>query len=237
MITLFRNLFAPPRHIIPVLLAAWLGLSLAEKRAERHEIRKEDLGNLVFYALAAYIFGGRAAYALENISAFAKKPLDIFSVNLDLFDPVGALAATILGGFIYGQRRGLALWNTLDALTPFFAAIAIGVGLSRLAAGTAFGRITSLPWGIDLWNATRHPTQLYETLAAALTLCLIWFKKKSAQSGIDFLLFVAVTTAWQIFILGFRGDGAGFGAEQIGAWILMALSFATIEARLYKAER
>ena len=48
MVSLFRSLFAPPRHLILLLAALWVGLALAEQRTERHGISKETLNNLVY---------------------------------------------------------------------------------------------------------------------------------------------------------------------------------------------
>ncbi len=152
MINLFRTLFSPPRHLILLIAAMWLGLTLAEKRSERHGISKEALNNIVYYSLLGYIIGGRVLFALANLSAFVQSPLSLFSINIDLFDPPGALVVALLVGFIYGYRQKLPLWGTLDALTPFFATLAVGLPLSHLAAGTAFGQPTDVPWGMDLWK-------------------------------------------------------------------------------------
>ena len=172
MLDLFRSLFAPPRHLILVLAALWLGLSLAEKRSSRHGISKEVLSNLVYYSLLGYVLGGRLLFTFGHLQVFVKTPLSIFSPNIDLFDPFGALVTAILVGLIYGQRQKLGLWNTLDALTPLFATLAVGLHLSQLAAGTAFGSPTRLPWGIELWNANRHPSQVYELIASILIFAL-----------------------------------------------------------------
>ena len=107
MLTLFRNLFSPPRHMILLFIATWIGLSLAEKRAERHGISKDDLNNITFYALIAFVIGGRLSFVLQNMPAFIKSPLGIISINPDIFDPLGALAVAIIVAFIYGQRHGL----------------------------------------------------------------------------------------------------------------------------------
>ncbi|MFT3894107.1 MAG: prolipoprotein diacylglyceryl transferase [Anaerolineales bacterium] len=135
MINLFRTLFAPPRHLILLLAAMWLGLALAEKRADRHGISKDALNNIVFYSIIAYIIGGRVLFAVSNLSAFTKSPLSLFSVNVDLFDPLGALVVALLVGFVYGYRQELPLWGTLDALTPFFAILAVGLALSTSPQG------------------------------------------------------------------------------------------------------
>ena len=149
MLALFRNLFAPPRHLILVVAAIWVGLSLAERRSAKHGINNSDLNNLVFFPLIGYILGGRILFAIENLSAFTQSPRDLLSLNLDLFDPIGGMVVALLVALVYGQRRRLPLWSTLDALTPFFAVFALGLGLAHLASGSAFGKGTSLPWGIQ----------------------------------------------------------------------------------------
>jgi len=227
MITLFRSIFAPPRHLILLLAALWLGLLLAEKRVERHNISKDALNNIVYYSILGYIIGGRVLFALANISAFTQSPFSIFSVNIDLFDPVGALIAALIVGFIYGQRQKLPLWSTLDALTPLFAMLAIGLSLSHLAAGTAFGSPTNVAWGIDLWNATRHPTQIYELLASLLVFGFIWLRETKSAAGSDFLLFAALTAGTRLFLEAFRGDSTlifgGLRFTQVIAWLVLAV--------------
>jgi phosphatidylglycerol:prolipoprotein diacylglycerol transferase len=226
MIALFRSLFAPPRHLILLVAALWIGLALAEKRSERHNISKEALNNIVYYSLFGYILGGRLLYALSNLSAFVQSPFSLFSLNIDLFDPLAALAVAFVVGLIYGSRQKLPLWSTLDALTPLFAMLAIGLSLSHLAAGTAFGSPTDLPWGIDLWNATRHPSQIYDLIASLLVFAWIWFRKADAQPGIPFLTFAALTISARLFLETFRGDSTlifgGLRLTQILAWIALA---------------
>ncbi|NOH02921.1 MAG: hypothetical protein HND47_13645 [Chloroflexi bacterium] len=238
MLALFQNLFAPPRHMILLVIAAWLGLTLAERRAERHGVSRDDLNNLTFYGLIAFVLGGRIAYVLQNLSAFAKSPLGIVSINPDLFDTTGAVFTAVIVAMVYGQRKRLLLWNTLDALTSFFAVIAVGLGLSHLAAGTAFGLPTDLPWGINLWNATRHPTQIYETLASLLTFGLLWSLKANPRPGVFFLLFTSLTALSHLFIQAFRADGArifsGLHQGQVIAWVVLAASFVLLEARFAK---
>jgi len=229
MIETFRSLFAPPRHFILLIAALWVGLSLAEKRSERHGACKEQLNNLTFYALIAYVAGGRLLFALSNLSAFEQSPLSIFSPNPDLFDPSGGLVAALLTALIYGQRQKLQFWGTLDALTPLFAILAIGLHLAHLAAGTAFGSPTTLPWGIDLWNATRHPAQLYELLASLLILGWLWFRKSDSPPGLLFLTFAALTAGARLLLEAFRGDSTlvfgGLRVAQIAAWLTLAVVF------------
>jgi phosphatidylglycerol:prolipoprotein diacylglycerol transferase len=235
MLTFFRNLFSPPRDLILVVAAIWAGLFLAEKRSEKYGISNEDLNNIVFFPLIGYLLGGRILFALENLSAFIKNPGSLISLNLDLFDPVGGTVVALLVALVYGQRRKLSLWPTLDALTPLFAVFALGLGLAHLASGSAFGKETSLPWGMQLWGATRHPSQIYEILASLLILGLLLLQKSDPPPGVHFLTFAALTSGARLFLEAFRGDSTivfgGLRLAQVLAWIVLAVSLYLLEKR------
>jgi phosphatidylglycerol:prolipoprotein diacylglycerol transferase len=238
MIDIFRSLFAPPRDLILIVAALWIGLVLAEKRSGRHGVSKDALNNLIFYSLIGFVFGGRILFVVANYSAFAESPLNIFSINIDLFDPLSGLLIAILAGFVYARRQNLLFWSTLDALTPIFASLAIGFHLSHLAAGTAFGSPTDLPWGINLWNAMRHPTQIYELIASLIIFGLIWFRISDSPEGLLFIHFLALTAGSRLLLEGFRGDSTlingGLRFAQIAAWFVLAVAFFTAEAILKK---
>jgi phosphatidylglycerol:prolipoprotein diacylglycerol transferase len=235
MLTLFRNLFSPPRDLILVVAAIWAGLFLAEKRSAKHSITNDDINNIVFFPLIGYLIGGRLLFALENLSAFTQSPLSLISLNLDLFDPLGGSVVALIVALVYGQRKKLPLWSTLDALTPSFAVFAVGLGLAHLASGSAFGRETSLPWGMQLWGATRHPSQVYEIFASFLILGLLWFKKADSPPGVYFLTFTSLTSGARLLLEAFRGDSTlifgGLRSAQVLAWITLAASLMLLERR------
>ena len=239
MIESFRTLFAPPRDLILLVAALWIGLALAEKRTERHGVSKDALNNLVFYSLFGYLLGGRILFALANYSAFADSPLNIFSLNVDLFDSTSGIVTGLLIGIIYGKKQNLSLWNALDALTPILAFTAIGLHLSHLAAGIAFGSPTTLPWGIDLWNATRHPTQIYELIASLIIFGIIWFRKSELSPGALFLNFTALTAGAHLFLEAFRADSTlilgGIRLAQVVAWVALTIVFITSEQKWQNA--
>ncbi len=238
MLAFFRSIFAPPRHLILMIAALWIGLALAEKRTEKYNVSKPILNNIVYYSLFGFVLGGRLLYSFANYSAFLQSPLSIFSLNLDLFDPWAGFLIAVLVAFAHGQRQKLSLWPTLDALTPLFAVLEIGSSLAHLAAGTAFGSPTDLPWGIDLWGATRHPTQIYELLASSLILGWIWFRPADSRLGSLFLTFAALTAVARLFLEAFRGDSTlifgGLRLAQVIAWIVLALVFVIGELILRK---
>lgn len=210
-----------------VLLGAWLGLDLMERLAHRKKQSAETLYNLVFIAFVSGLTGARLLFAAQHGAVFAQSPLSLFSLNPGLLDPFGGAAAALLATLVYGQRKQLGLWRTLDALTPFFAALAVGAALSAAAAGIFFGMETSLPWGIDLWGAKRHPTQFYALGLALVNLVILgWQGRKNPQpQGRLFLLFAALTAGGWLLVEGLRGDSVllpgGWRAGQLTAWLLL----------------
>jgi prolipoprotein diacylglyceryltransferase len=115
-----------------------------------------------------------------------------------------------------------------------FATLAIGLSLAHLAAGTAFGKPTDVPWGIELWNATRHPSQLYELASALFIFGALWFRKTGFPAGSSFLLFTALTAGARLFLEAFRGDSTivfgSFRQAQIIAWIILAAALFASES-------
>ncbi len=222
-----------------LILALWIGLSIMEKNAGKHKVKADVLYNLVFSGLVAGAIGARLTYAGRFPAAFAQSPLSLISLNPGLLDPVGGLASALIGAFIYGQRKKLSLWPTLDALTPVFGALAIALPFANLASGRGFGAETSLPWGIEIWGAVRHPTQFYETAAAIFVFTFIWPKMtrpgKGTNPGSVFLQFVILIAALKLFLEGFRGDSVtvlnGLRTAQIAAWLVLAIALLELYRR------
>jgi phosphatidylglycerol:prolipoprotein diacylglycerol transferase len=113
--------------------------------------------------------------------------------------------------------------------------MSVAAGLANLAAGSAFGKPTSLPWGILLWGEMRHPAQIYETLAAVALLVLFWPARQyflTWKAGVYFLTFTASSAAVRLFLEAFRGDSFltdnGFRVAQLLAWAILAISLLAI---------
>jgi phosphatidylglycerol---prolipoprotein diacylglyceryl transferase len=226
---------ALPVPPLSLLLALWLGLSLAEKFAPKRGISAESFYNLIFTGLIAGLIGARLGYVFQYPNAFLESPLSLVSLNPGLLDPFAGSAAGLIGMLIYGQRSRLPFWNTLDALTPLLAVLAAGFAVTHIASGEAFGAETNLPWGLNLWGANRHPTQFYELIAAMLILGLLnfWSKSPVAPAGALFLAFAALTAGSRLFLEAFRGDSlvifGGLRSAQIVAWMVLAAALTGLD--------
>jgi prolipoprotein diacylglyceryltransferase len=212
-----------------LLIALWLGLSLSERLAPRYGLDSGSLYNLVFTGLIAGIAGARIGYVLQYPATFVQFPLSFLSLSPGMLDLFSGFVFALLGIFIYGKYSRLGILNTLDALTPLLAVLAIGLAVAHIASGEAFGSETNLPWAINLWGANRHPTQFYELIATALILGLILVRTRQAPpAGNLFLAFVALTATSQLFLEAFHGDSVtisgGFRTAQIIAWVILAVA-------------
>jgi prolipoprotein diacylglyceryltransferase len=189
----------------------------------------------VSIGLVAAVVGGRLSYALANLPAFAASPASLVSLNLNLWDMPGGVILGLVGCIVYGLRQKINFWDLLDSLTPSFGVMMIAIGLANLASGSAFGEPARLPWSIFLWGEWRHPTQIYETVGAALILTLVLLRFRLADpvdlphpgSGRLFLKFVVLSAGLRIFLEMFRGDGSllfnQFRAAQVVAWMILAI--------------
>jgi len=190
-----------------LLVGIWLGTSLIDREAPRHKVSSAALNNLVLYGLVAAIVGARLVYALRYLSIYADDPMSLFSLNPSTLASTEGILIALMVVLAVAQRQHLSLWPTLDALTPGLAGFAIFVGVAHLSSGDAFGAPTSVPWGIELWGAKRHPTQVYEILLATLSFLGVWrLRRMPAFSGFLFLAWLAMAAASRLFLEAFRGD-------------------------------
>jgi len=220
-----------------ILLASlWLGLSIAERNAKSHNIDSNHLYNLTLIILISGIVGARLTYVLRYPGAFAETPLSLISLNLGLLDPVGGATVGIVTALIYGQRKHMPFFRTLDALIPLLAVVYIGYALANTASGNGFGNITDVPWGIEIWGTKRHPVQIYYAIAGIVTLLLFWPNRgpfgKIRTAGVTFFALMGIIAFSKVFLDAFLASSQvslfGVRNSQVIAWLLMAINLAAV---------
>lgn len=212
-----------------LVLATWLGLSLSEKEAVRQKRPPEPLFGLVMTGVISGILGAKLWYVGHYLDTYLADPLGIFSVNGNTFDAMAGMVIGAMAGIIYSYRKKLPLRATLDLLTPGLAMFSVGLGLSHLASGDAFGAVTKVPWAIDLWDAQRHPTQIYEIILALIVLGSIWHLRQTVLfPGFLFLSWLSLAAVSRLFLEAFRGDSMivanGIRQAQLVALTLLLIS-------------
>ena len=130
----------------------------------RNERKLNDNGILMLVgALIGGVLGAKILEFIINYKFLLTHANNVFAL---------LSGRTIVGGLI-GGAIGTILTKKLLGIKEkrgnlFAPATAIGVAIGRLGCffrGCCYGKVTSLPWGVDFGDhLSRHPTQIYESL-------------------------------------------------------------------------
>jgi phosphatidylglycerol:prolipoprotein diacylglycerol transferase len=101
--------------------------------------------------------------------------------------------------------------------------------IGLLLSGEAFGIPTDLPWGIALFGATRHPTQLYLVLAALLSFGVLRrMASRQPQRGALTAVYLSLQGMTLLLVEALRADSlllpAGVRAGQVFGLVLVLLA-------------
>lgn len=197
-----------------LLLSVFIGTWLTGKLALNLGTNADRIENSILVGLLAGIIGARVGFLLINPSVLASNPLSLFSLTPSMLDTSFGVLVGVLTAFAIAQKKHLPLWPTLDTLTPFFVLVFMGIHLANYANGNAYGIPTELPWGVELWNALRHPVQLYAFLLGAVLMFGLLIQTKGLKSSVFMvsgLLFNSVLAGLALITLFARS----FAAEKI----------------------
>ena len=226
----------PGIHIGPVmiqlpglalLVGLWLSMEIASRHAVRLRLSGETVANVIFWGVGAGVVAARLGYAARFPDVFLQAPLSLLALNPQTLDWPTGLLGGLVAMWVYVQRKHLPWRPTLDALGMGLATMAVFVSLAHVFSGDAYGTPTQLPWGIELWGAKRHPTQIYELL---LTLAVLaWVGERARKSlrgdGTVFLETVGLLAAVRLLVEAFRGDSVtianGIRVAQVAALVIL----------------
>ncbi|HIC89106.1 MAG TPA: hypothetical protein EYP04_06860 [Anaerolineae bacterium] len=212
-----------------LLIAFWGALGLAAKEAERLGIEGDHVWNLGLYSAFGGLVAARLGHAIVYWSAYRTNLLQLVSPTPGTLLLWPGLVVGMLVALAYAWHAQLPLARLADALaTGILLGLAIG-SLAALATGQAYGRPTDLPWAIQLWDARRHPTQIYEMVATLAVLAVVWWTRaRRSRDGCGALLALAGYAAARLFLEAFRADSATLfaGVRAVQVYALIALLLA-----------
>jgi len=126
---------------------------------------------------------------------------------LGVFDLLGG-GRTIIGGVIGGwvaveiakRRMGIRastgpMWAVALPAGEFFGRIGCWFN------GCCYGKVCSLPWGVEQHGAMRHPTQFYLAASALAIFVIVWFTRDRTR---PFPLYVILWSSSRFVIEFFR---------------------------------
>ncbi len=182
-------------------------------RAKDFGIKKDDLLDMLIFAVPIAIIGARAYYVIFMYDEYYYgNPQLIYQIWDGGVAIYGAIIAGVLTVLVFCLIKRIRVGTMLDLCV---LGLLIGQAIGRwgnFVNQEAYGTTTNLPWAMVLSNgASVHPCFLYESLWNIVGFVILHFySKKRRYSGEIFLIY----TAWYGFgrglIEGLRTDSLYF---------------------------
>lgn len=209
-----------------MLVAFWLALHAVDRAARRLALDPDDFWNAGLVGFLAGLLGARLGYVVQFWSVYRSTPAAALALNVrDMNWAVGALVGTIAMA-VWLRRERVPLLRAADVLVIGLAVVWGIAGLGAFLSGDAYGVPTSLPWGVELWGARRHPVQLYELVAGFGVALLLWrLLPRRPFDGWPALVGMAALAAARLVVEAFRATSAlvgdGYRLRQVEMWVVL----------------
>lgn len=227
------------------LLAVWYG----SMRAKQFHLKRDDLLDMLLYAVPIAILSARAYYVIFNFDLYRDDLISVFYIWEGGIAIYGAILGSLLTVILFCKKRKLPLWDMLDIGA---LGLLIGQMIGRwgnFVNGEAFGGVTELPWRMQLYDRAVkatvevHPTFLYESLWNFVGFVLLHFySKKRKFSGEIFFLYVAWYGLGRSLIEGLRTDslylfGSGIRISQLIGIISFVGAMVVLVVKWYQRKK
>jgi prolipoprotein diacylglyceryltransferase len=203
---------------LSIILGGWLIARVAQARGGAQLARQAD--HCFYPVLIGALIGARLWYGLFNLDLYGLNPALFVALRVSDFAWPGALLGGVLAGSVWCRRNGFDHLTLADSAALTLPAVQAIASLGLLLSGEAFGVPTSVPWGVPLFGAVRHPTQIYFVLAALCSLLVLcWLRQKRLADGALGVAYLGLQGLTSLLIDALRADSlvlpGGFRAAQV----------------------
>ena len=175
--------------------------------AQRFNIAKEFIFDLVFWLMTGGILGARLFYIASNFSFFAQNPVEMVMIQRGGLSWQGGLVLGCLTGIWFTRKNKISLPLVLDLSAPY---LALGQAIGRIGCflnGCCYGKESA--WGIyfPVHQARLYPTQLFCSFGLLIVFFVLkHFQKNSKIRGQIFVLYLLFASSLRFVIEFFRAD-------------------------------
>lgn len=169
------------------ILAFFLGLKLVEWIFKKEKKNLNDVDSLFYYIILGTIIGARLGHCLfYDPEFYLTHPLEILKIWKGGLASHGAAIGMLISVFIYSKQKQYSYLWVWDRL-----ALPVSLGTVLIRIGNFFnseivGIPTTVPWAIIFKQVDilpRHPTQLYEAIAYAISFFILLYLYKKMYSS------------------------------------------------------
>jgi phosphatidylglycerol:prolipoprotein diacylglycerol transferase len=227
-------------YSIILVVAFFIGGSLAIKEAKKWKIPEDFMINLFFYVIIFALIGARLYYVVFNLDYYSQNISDIFRVWEGGLAIHGGLIAALLVVIIYSKKYKV---NTLRLLDILVVSLILGQAIGRwgnFMNGEAHGAITTIEYlqslhlpnfiieGMYIDGNYYIPTFLYESIASFVGFIFlsIYRRLKYTKVGTTTSLYLIWYGIERFIIEGMRTDSlmlSNFRMAQIVSVIMVII--------------
>lgn len=212
-----------------LVLAFMVSLKLATLQAKRENVGAGIIFNFSFIVFISGIIGARLFYIIENLSYYAKQPIEIIMLQEGGLSWFGGLIFGVIFGIAYLKKRNLSIYRIFDLCVPYVS-LAQAIGrIGCLLNGCCFGKVSKFGIYFPAHEAVLIPTQLYSSLILILIFIILrLLQDRPHRQGQIFFVYLLVYSIKRFFIEFWRADNEiiflRFSLFQIISIIIFCLS-------------
>lgn len=183
------------------------------RRAPRHNLKGDDVIDIMLVAIPAGIIFSRLYYIVFNWSYYSGDPAQILNFRGGGLAIHGALIGGFLGAYFVCRHKKISFIDGLDMTVPTIA-LAQSIGRwGNYFNSEAHGGPTDLPWAITIAGEKVHPTFLYESIwCLILFFVLIYVDNHRRFVGQVACLYGMLYSIERIFVEDLRTDSLMIGS-------------------------
>lgn len=187
------------------IIAFIAGLLVAVHEGKYWRLSRLDLTDIILWGFLGALPGARALFLVldHEQTSFRLSELCTLGALDGGFSFQGGLFAGGIVTLLAVRYHRLPVWRVADAFAPGLALALFFMRLGCLFNGCDYGIATTMPWGIPLHGAIRHPIQLYEGVGNLLLVpILLRMNQKPMKPGVTFFTYLWLS-AFLRFVVDF----------------------------------
>lgn len=165
-----------------------MGIGLYRVMNKLQKYSKSQAVGISIGIMMLALIGARLMHVVTNLTAYAKDPSQIYSLDLHGLSIFGGMILVGIFIFFVGYVKRVMLWKNADALMPYVGTSIVLARIGCFLGGCCFGVVTRMPWGVRfplfsdahmyqlahgqtnlLVSLPVHPTQLYEAIGTCIS--------------------------------------------------------------------